>query len=106
MEDNHPLREQLQVYARGCPSQDSVNGVILNDMSDHLPIFSFFSSESVPHNREVQSYRRDHSEQNLMKFRNGLSQVDWTNVLVGHDPNEVFDSFSAEYNKHFEDCFP
>jgi hypothetical protein len=32
--------------------------------------------------------------------------VDWTSVVVGQDPNKLFDSFSAEYNKHFEDCFP
>ena len=25
---------------------------------------------------------------------------------MGHDPNKSFDSFSTEYNKHFEDCFP
>ena len=27
------------------PSQNTANGIILNGMSDHLPIFAFFSSE-------------------------------------------------------------
>jgi hypothetical protein len=70
-----------------CPSQNTVNGIILNDMSDHLPIFAFFSSELVPHKKEAKSYR-DYSEQNLIKFRTSLSLVDWTSVVVGHDPNK------------------
>jgi hypothetical protein len=82
-----------------------VNGIILNDMSDHLPILAFLSSELVPHKKEAKSYR-DYNEQNLIKFRTSLSLVDWTSVIVGQDPNKLFDSFSAEYNKHFEDCFP
>jgi hypothetical protein len=57
-----------------CPSQNTVNGIILNDMSDHLPIFAFFSSELIPHKKEVKSYR-DYSEQNLTT---SLSLVDWT----------------------------
>ena len=75
-------------------------------MSDHLPIFAYFSSGSVSYKKEVKFYKRDYSEQNLTKFRTSLSQVDWTSVVMGQDPNKSFDSFSTEYNKHFEDCFP
>ena len=78
-----------------CPSQNTVNGIILNDMSDHLPILAFLSSELVPHKKEAKSYR-DYNEQNLIKFRTSLSLVDWTSVVVGHDPNKLFNSFSAE----------
>ena len=72
-------------------------------MSDYLPIFVFFSSESLSYKTDVKSYRTDYSEQNLTKFRTSLSQMDWTSVVMGQDPNKSFDSFSTEYNKHFED---
>lgn len=26
--------------------------------------------------------------------------------MAGQDPNELYDSFVAEYYRHFEDCFP
>ena len=42
------------------PSQNTANGIILNDMSDHLPIFAFFSSELVSFKKEVKSYKRDY----------------------------------------------
>jgi hypothetical protein len=45
-------------------------------------------------------------DENLFKFRSCLSQVDWTGVVSGQDPNTTFDAFLSEYNKHFEKCFP
>ena len=57
-------------------------------MSGHLPIFAFFISEFVSHEKEIKSFQRDYSEQNLIKFRTSLSQVDWMSVVISHDPNE------------------
>ena len=45
-------------------------------MSGHLPIFAFFISEFVSHEKEIKSFQRDYSEQNVIKFRTSLSQVD------------------------------
>lgn len=89
-----------------CFSQNTVNGVILNDMSGHLPVFAYFNTEFVSRRIETKSYIRDYNELNLIKFRTSLSQVDWCSVVVGQDPNERFDAFDVEFHRHFDDCFP
>ncbi len=58
-----------------------------------------------PHKKELNSFTRDFSDENLFKFRSCLSQVNWTGV-TGQDPNTTFDAFLSEYNKHFESVFP
>ncbi len=88
-----------------CFSQNILSGNILNDLSDHFPIFAFFNHECYPHKKELNSFTRDFSDKNLFKFRSCLSQVDWTGVVSGQDPNTTFDAFLSEYNKHFEKCF-
>ncbi len=54
----------------------------------------------------MNSFTRDFSDENLFKFRSCLSQIDWTGVVSGQDPNTTFDAFLSEYKKHFEKCFP
>ena len=89
-----------------CLSQNGVNGIILNDIFDHLTVFAISSTKTVACKNEINYYKRDYNEPNFTKFQRKLSQVDWNGVLVGQDPNEIYDSFAAEYHRHFDDCFP
>jgi hypothetical protein len=75
-----------------------LSGNILNDLSDHFPIFTFFNNEYFPQKTELKSVTHDFSKGNLSNFRSCLSQVDWTNVGNGQDPSTVFDAFVSEYN--------
>ena len=87
--------------------QNTQRGIILNDISDHLPVFAFCNNVSVPCKKSDKSlYKRDFGEENLTNFHTSLSQVDWSNVVVGQDPNIQFNAFASEYNTHFEECFP
>ena len=62
---------------------------------------------SVPSKRSDKSlYKQDFREENLTNFYTSLSQVDWSNVVVGQDPDIQFNAFASEYNTHFEECFP
>jgi hypothetical protein len=42
----------------------------------------------------------------LLKFQTALSQVNWSSVLIGEDPNGLYNDFVSEYNRHLEECFP
>jgi hypothetical protein len=86
--------------------QNGVNGIILNDISNHLPVFAISSTKTIACKNEINYYKRDYNEPNFTKFQRKLSQVDWNGVLVGQDPNEIYDSFAAEYHRHFDNCFP
>ena len=89
-----------------CFTQNIVNGIILNDLSDHLPVFALSSTKFEKPNNETTYYTRDYNDLNIIKFQTKLSQVEWTRVLIGQDPNRLYDVFAEEYYRHFEDCFP
>ena len=89
-----------------CFSQNILSGNILNDSSDHFPIFAFFNNDLCPPTVELKSFTHDFSEANILNFQSCLSVVDWTDVVIGEDPNTAFDAFLSEYNRHFDNCFP
>ena len=89
-----------------CFTQNIVNGIILNDLSDHLPVFALSSTKFEKPNNETTYYTRDYNDLNIIKFQTKLSQVEWTRVLIGQDPNRLYDVFAEEYYRHFADCFP
>ena len=86
-----------------CLTQNITNGIIINDISDHLPIFASFNNEKL-----TQKHTRDYNDTNLnmYNFQSCLSQVDWSSIVPDHDPNEMFEIFVSEYSRLFEDCSP
>ena len=41
----------------------------------------------------------------MNKFRELLSQVDWTNIYITTDANESYNAFISKYTRQFEFCF-
>ena len=90
-----------------CPAQSVCNCILLNDISDHLPIISVFANEVMSKTTPEEVVFRNFSNVNQETFARRLNQVDWTNVLNDSGgPNESFSNFLSEYNSHFESCFP
>ena len=89
-----------------CFSHNILSGNILNDFTDHFPIFAFFNNEYFPKKQEFKLSTRDFREENVLIFQSCVSQVDWSSVVIGQDPNSAFDAFLLEYNRHYENCFP
>ena len=89
-----------------CFAQSVCNCILLNDISDHLPIISVFADEQIP-NKTPEVAFRDFNNTNQETFMRCLDRVDWFNILKNReDPNESFANFLSEYTKHFETCFP
>jgi hypothetical protein len=86
-------------------SENIFNGIILNDISDHLPIFASFYEEKFP-TYQHKIFKRCYNENNMNKFRELLSQIDWYNKLNRMGPDESYTTFVNEYTKLFETCFP
>ena len=88
-----------------CFSHNILSGNILNDFTDHFPIFAFFNNEYFL-KKQFKLSTRDFREENVLIFQSCVSQVDWSSVVIGQDPNSAFDAFLLEYNRHYENCFP
>ena len=89
-----------------CFQQNTLNGLILNDISDHFPMFAYFKKDSPTRRENEVIYKRDYAEWNLLKFQTALSQVNWSSVLIGEDQNDLYNDFVSEHNWHLKECFP
>ena len=89
-----------------CLTHNITNGIIINDISDHLPIFASFNNEKLPYTKTLKTNTRDYNDTNFNNFQSCLWQVNWSSILTHQDPNEMFEIFVSEYSRHFEDCFP
>ena len=81
------------------------SGVLLNDLSDHLPCFTTLNFKKKVKSEQKFTEFRDFSEININLFRENLSNLSWDDVLSCPDPLESFDlfwnSWSTLYNLHF-----
>ena len=62
------------------PSKCSFSAIILNDLSDHLPIVAYFHDE-LPPKRDEKIFKCSFNTSNMNKSRDLLSHIDWSNIL-------------------------
>ena len=87
-------------------SQNVFSGIVLNDLSDHFPVFAHFYEEVVPHSKQKKIFKRSFNAENLKKFNETLSNTNWSTFLNEVDPNESYDGFINEYSRLYNACFP
>ena len=51
-------------------------------------------------------YRRNHSEDNISRFKNSLSHVNWSEILDGVDANSDYNNFLNKFNELYDECIP
>ena len=51
-------------------------------------------------------YKRIHSDDNVAKFKNSLSSVNWSEILNGVDSNTDYDNFIKKFTKVYDECIP
>ena len=86
---------------------NQTSGILLSDVSDHLPIF-VSTNVSVYHKNDnptsVES--RDLSKQNIDVFKNKLSLVNWDDLCDNNDANVSYNMFIDKFNKLYDECIP
>ena len=81
------------------------SGILLTDISDHLPIFCINSNTIFP-NSECHTTFRALNSCNITKFNQKLSQKKWDHVMEKDNAQESFSLFHKEFVMIFNDCFP
>lgn len=85
------------------------NGIMINDISDHLPIFNLVEySYSRNHKTKCTkySYVRQLKEQNVSNFSERLHNLDWTDVYETDNVNACYTSFMALFTDSFNISCP
>ena len=86
----------------------SKSGLIISDISDHLPIFSIVFGHYLC--KDSNSFTiRDTSEIRVNEFRLKLENTNWDfsdQANHANDPNTAYNIFIDKYTGLFDTCFP
>ena len=83
------------------------SGLLFTDISDHLPVFSICHETVQTVNRENEIIKiREKNNYNLHKFREQLSQVNWSELEGFNDPNQSYNVFHSNFSNIYNSCFP
>ena len=80
-------------------------GNILTDISDHLPNFLLLN-DAPRSNQKNRPFVRIFSEKNITKFKESLSEIDWTELLRGQNATEMCNILYYHVNNLFSSTFP
>ena len=81
-------------------------GIIITDVSDHFGTFSTFSLNKSLKSVPLYKTYRNFSEQNTIKFKDLLLQIDFAPVYLASCPNKAYELFITLYSAAFEKSFP
>ena len=81
------------------------SGILLNDISDHFPIFTI-TPYSYKASKESCFFTRNINEEKITGFINLLRNVNWENVTNSMEPQHCFNKFYELFNEFYELSFP
>ena len=69
------------------------NGLLINDMSDHLPVFSITKEIQKAVNKTRYIFKRNTTPDAISLFCHDLEQQNWDSVIQTGDVNQSYNSF-------------
>ena len=76
---------------------------MINDISDHLPIFTLAQNDLNLKRRKTEAnFKRIITEENMLKLKSDLTDHNWDNVLQCESANDAYDSFINTVQECFE----
>lgn len=83
------------------------SGIIMSDLSDHLPIFivtDFNVYRKMNDNDDIEV--RQFTNENMNTFKTELRKVEWDRVCDSNDTNILYTKFISKFNEVFDKCIP
>ena len=83
-----------------------VNGVLINDISDHMPIFSIISNAQYAKspNKKL-GYKKTVRKEDINNIKTELNSTDWSSIYETQDTNKAYNIFIEQIqlvcNKHY-----
>ena len=74
-------------------NHDIICGLLINDISDHLPVFSISGHSITRHKYQQNKHIRQVNKQSLDAFIKDLDKQSWENSLISNDVNTAYNSF-------------
>ena len=84
-----------------------ISGVWMTDISDHLPIYVIIPKTNAAKTKKtVVITKRHYDDDSMLKFREDLSCMDWTEIYSTHDVNDKYNKLSTVLDNLHEKYFP
>ena len=84
---------------------NSTCGLLLWDISDHLPIF-FIHYNDIPSEKQAYRIGRSHSEKNRNFFSTQIKDTDWSSVTSINDTQVAYSRFHEIITQVYNESFP
>ena len=81
-------------------------GLIIDDSSDHLPIFAMCKGNINNKTKNKKVRMRQTKEANIKLFNQELANISWDNELLEENTNMAYDKFMVEFMGSFVKCCP
>ena len=82
-------------------------GILLDDISDHFPIFAFTDiSSQYTSSEDIPSYSRKFTQRSISYFNTIVSNETWQDVYNEIHADNAFNKFYDVFLQYFETCFP
>ena len=92
------------IYSNSINDQ-TINGIVLSDVSDHFGIFHLETSY-LKKQPQTPMLKRTYSERNIDQFNSMLTASNFQDVLDMNDPELAYSLFMDKYKYCFNECFP
>ena len=84
------------IFTSDLSSQIIYSGLIINDMSDHLPIYQITEYAHCRSNKILYKKRRVVNEKNLAVLIKDLKETNWNTVIRSENVDIMYDTFSEK----------
>ena len=84
----------------------ALSSIIPNDLSGHLPVFSYFKDAILARSSERKFVICTFNNNYLHKFNETLSNAKWSSFYNIEDPKEAYNDLTDDYSRIYNACFP
>ena len=81
------------IYTNITPNNNFTSGIILTQLSDHLPVFMFIGPQIKSKQKKIQLTLRKIKDAQLRQITDSLKQNDWSDLYNLKDVNEAYAYF-------------
>ena len=92
------------IWTNDISSTGSENGLIINDLSDHHPVFLLAHTFTSQKNSKQRIVTREFNDSDVTKFSSLLQEFDWSSV-INNSPFNAYDAIISKYFEFYNICF-
>ena len=85
---------------------DHISGLVINDTSDHLPVFSIKKCNLERNPVKKFIFIRNNNKEAINAFCKALENKNWDEIYENNDTNESFDTFLNYFTKSYNEHCP